>query len=229
MAIGLGKMFGFEFEENFNYPYISSSVTEFWRRWHISLSTWFRDYVYIPLGGSRTGSPLHNYFNLFVVWLLTGIWHGANWTFVAWGLLYFLFLVIEKATSYSKLLDKYKVIGHVYTLLVVCLLWVVFRSESISQAVTYIGTMFGQSGTELYSSQTWVYMKENIVYLIFAILLSTDVFAKIKNKLTHYVSNKEWKLTILNVSSELCVAVLFIVSIVYVINGTYNPFIYFHF
>lgn len=229
MAIGLGKMFGFEFEENFNYPYISCSVSEFWRRWHISLSTWFRDYVYIPLGGSKTGNSLHNYFNLLVVWLLTGIWHGANWTFIVWGLSYFVFLILEKATSYGKLIGKYKVVGHIYTLFVVCILWVVFRSDGMGHAMVYLKTMFGLNGANLSTSQTWVYLKENIVYFLFAILCSTDIFNKINNKLSSYTNNRGWKQTFLDLTREVCVIILFIVSIVYVINGTYNPFIYFHF
>ncbi|MBQ3291151.1 MAG: MBOAT family protein [Mogibacterium sp.] len=223
MAIGLGKMFGFHFDENFNYPYISSSVTEFWRRWHISLSTWFRDYVYIPLGGNRTGSSARNYLNLFVVWLLTGIWHGANWTFIAWGLLYFVFLIIEKATQFGRFINDHKVIGHIYTLFVVIMLWVIFRADGIHQAATYIGTMLGIAGADIYSGMTWVYIKENLVYFIFAVALSTDLFARIRNK-------REVRISVFaDIAGEVCLAAVFAVSIVYIINGTYNPFIYFHF
>ena len=228
MAIGLGKMFGFEFEENFNYPYVSGSITEFWRRWHISLSTWFRDYVYIPLGGSRTGNSLHNYFNLFVVWFLTGIWHGANWTFVIWGLLYFVFLVIEKATPFGQFIGRYRFVGHVYTLLVVCVLWVIFRSGGMSQASLYVRTMFGLTDAQLYTGQTWVYLKENIAYIVFALILSTDVLVRIKKKLNH-VLKQGWQRAVIQVAGEICLVGVFIISIVYIINGTYNPFIYFHF
>ena len=229
MAIGLGRMFGFNFEENFNYPYISKSVTEFWRRWHISLSTWFRDYVYIPLGGSRTGNTFHNYFNLLVVWILTGIWHGANWTFIVWGLMYYVFLIVEKATPYDLFLKKHKMIGHIYTMIVVVLLWVIFRADGIHQAITYIGTMLGAMNAVPYSNQTWVYIKENLVFLAAAIILSTDVFHRLAKKRMLNSKNKSGSLVVVNNAYEVCLAVLFAISIVYVINGTYNPFIYFHF
>ena len=138
MAIGLGRMFGFHFLENFNYPYMASSITDFWRRWHISLSSWFRDYVYFPLGGSRVNTKARHIFNLFVVWLLTGIWHGANWTFIAWGLFYFVLLVIEKQTG----LDKKKAWwGHIYTMFFVVLAWVLFRATNIISAYEYIKIM----------------------------------------------------------------------------------------
>ena len=128
MAIGLGRMFGFHFLENFNYPYVSKSITEFWRRWHMSLSSWFRDYVYIPLGGSREG-VWKTYRNTFIVWLLTGIWHGANWTFIVWGLGYFVLLCIERLGGWTK---GVRYVGHVYTMAAVVLLWVVFRADSLS-------------------------------------------------------------------------------------------------
>ncbi len=221
MAIGLGKMFGFQFDENFNHPYTACSVTDFWRRWHISLSTWFRDYVYIPLGGNRTGSAFRNYVNLFVVWFLTGFWHGANWTFIAWGLLYFIALLLEKATAFGAFLKRFKALGHIYTLLVVLLLWVFFRAEGIGQACAYMKTMFGLSGAALYSGQTLVYLRENIVYLLFALLLSANVVPKI------VLSGKLQRA--IQIIGEVVLAILFAASIVYIINGTYNPFIYFHF
>ncbi len=221
MAIGLGKLFGFQFDENFNHPYTACSVTDFWRRWHISLSTWFRDYVYIPLGGNRTGSSFRNYVNLFAVWFLTGFWHGANWTFLAWGLLYFVALFLEKATAFGTFLKRFKALGHVYTLLVVLLLWVFFRAEGIGQAFAYIQTMFGLSGAALYSGQTLIYLRENAVYLFFALLLSANLISKITlpQKLR----------TAIQFIGEVVLAILFAASIVYIINGTYNPFIYFHF
>ena len=229
MAIGLGKMFGFHFEENFNYPYISSSVTEFWRRWHISLSTWFRDYVYIPLGGSRTGSTMRNYFNMFIVWLLTGIWHGANWTFIVWGMLYFVFQFIEKATPYGKYITKHKILGCIYTLFVVNMLWVIFRADGIHQATLYIRTMLGLTKADFYTGQTWVYIRENILYLIFAIILSTDIFVRIKKKINQRFDHIIILQIVTNIIYEVSLGFLFAVSIVYIINGTYNPFIYFHF
>ena len=135
MAIGLGLMFGFKFLENFNYPYISKSISEFWRRWHISLGTWFRDYVYFPLGGSRVSSKKRLVFNLFVVWSLTGLWHGANWTFIVWGLMYFVLITLEKLTKFDRKLGWF---GHVYTMLFVILGWVLFRADNISYGIGYI-------------------------------------------------------------------------------------------
>lgn len=229
MAIGLGRMFGFEFEENFDHPYISVSITEFWRRWHISLSRWFRDYVYIPLGGSKTGNHIHNYWNLFIVWLLTGIWHGANWTFIFWGLLYFIFLFLEKATGIKKIFENKRILGHIYTIAIVNFLWVIFRSNNISQAVYYIKTMLGINHSALYSPLSSIYIKENWVYILFAIIFSTEFLGAVNNKFEiKYTSNKRMIIS-RNVISEIVMIVLFVISIAYVINGTYNPFIYFHF
>ena len=211
MAIGLGKMFGFEFEENFNYPYMASSITDFWRRWHISLSSWFRDYVYIPLGGNRC-SKRRNIFNLLVVWLLTGIWHGANWTFIIWGFLYFSLLIIEKETPFKKFLNG--AFGHIYTFVMVCLLWVIFRADNIHVAADFLHVMF--AGKQIYSGLTWVYIKENMVYLISAILLSVDVIPRIKH-------------SAVNGALGFLLLVLFFVAIIYIVNGVYNPFIYFNF
>jgi len=229
MAIGLGRMFGFEFDENFNFPYISGSVTEFWRRWHISLSTWFRDYVYIPLGGSRTGSAARNYFNLFVVWLLTGIWHGANWTFLVWGILYFVFLLLEKATPFGTFIKKHAAVGHVYTLLVVTLLWVVFRADGISQATDYFKTMFGLAGAGFSSARTWVYVRENFVYLAAAAALSTDVSVRLGAGVKRLGEKSARAAAAAHAAGEICLTCLFAIAVVYIINGTYNPFIYFHF
>ena len=209
MAIGLGKMFGFEFEENFNHPYVSVSITEFWRRWHISLSSWFKDYVYIPLGGNKC-SKRRSMFNLLIVWALTGIWHGANWTFILWGLLYFLVLVFEKNTGITKFNEQHKIIGHLYSLLIICLLWVLFRAESISAAKNYVISMF--SGT-FFSGMTYIYIRENIFFILAAFLFSTSLGGRLKR----------------NHATDILVFFVFIISIIYVINGTYNPFIYFNF
>lgn len=226
MAIGLGRMFGFNFDENFNYPYISTSITEFWRRWHISLSRWFRDYVYIPLGGNRTGKVSRNLFNLLIVWILTGIWHGANWTFIFWGLLYFFFLLIEKTTFVGSFIKKFKFVGHVYTLIVVTVLWVIFRADGIHHAISYIKSMFGLGGISFYSGQTWVYFRENMICIIGAIIFSTDWLSRFSK----FVSDKSAKLgKVLETIGEICLFILFLISVVYIINGTYNPFIYFNF
>ena len=215
MAIGLGKMFGFEFEENFNYPYTAISVTDFWRRWHISLSTWFRDYLYIPLGGSRSKTKTRNYINLFIVWVFTGIWHGANWTFIVWGLFYFVFLFVEKAFNLSELFEKHHIVGHFYTLLVVIFAWVIFRADSLPLAVQYVSSMFDFAN--IYSGITWVYIKEYLVYFVFAIALSTKLLGKAKDTRA------------LHLVFDVLLTCAFFVSVLYVINGTYNPFIYFNF
>lgn len=213
MAIGLGKMFGFEFEENFNYPYIANSVTDFWRRWHISLSTWFRDYVYIPLGGNRAGNG-RMYFNLFVVWTLTGIWHGAGWTFVLWGLMYFVMQAIEKLVGLGK---KWKLplgIANLYTMLVVVIGWTLFRSESLAQAVSYLKMMFGASGKGITDATTIFYLKDNWILFVFAILFVTPIGKKI--------AKIDWLYQVL-------MGLVLLLSLIYIWKGGYSPFIYFSF
>lgn len=222
MAIGLAKMFGFELEENFNYPYISKSITEFWRRWHISLGTWFRDYVYIPLGGSRVGKK-RLIFNLFVVWTLTGFWHGANWTFIAWGIFYFLLLTIEKLTGVDKNKTKNKVtniLKHIYTIFFVMVGWVLFRSDTLGQAMQYIKAMFGILGNHLWDAQTILYAKEYSIYLILGILFSIPL----KNKWLIPRKNILFKLLY-----SIAILSVFYSCLCYIIKGTYNPFIYFNF
>ncbi len=175
MAIGLGKMFGFEFLENFNYPYISKTITEFWRRWHISLGSWFRDYVYFPLGGSRVGK-LRLVFNLLVVWSLTGIWHGAAWQFIAWGLLYFVVLTFEKLTNLSSRLNNIVLssIYRMFTMLFVVLGWVLFASADITQAMEHIRSMFGMvEGIEMISNDTYRYLNIYYMYFVLGIILLT--------------------------------------------------------
>lgn len=205
MAIGLGLMFGFHFEENFNYPYIASSVSDFWHRWHISLSSWFRDYVYIPLGGNRVK---HSRFimNLFAVWLLTGIWHGANWTFILWGLAYFVLLVIERETG--------KKAGHILTMLAVILLWVIFRSESVTQAISFLASMFGLKGNAFCDSGFITYIRGTWSVFIFSL---AGIFPAVNRLKRHAVIESLW----------LCF--VFMLSICEVVSSSYNPFIYFNF
>ena len=217
MAIGLGKMFGFQFEENFRYPYISKTVSEFWRRWHISMQTWFRDYVYIPLGGSRVSLP-RNIFNLFVVWLLTGIWHGANWTFIAWGLMYFVILTFEKLTGLSK---KAYWWGHIYTMLLVIIGWVIFRSTGTGTAILYIKAMFGIGAKGLLDKAVWAYIAQNWIYFIFALIGSVPLMPWVDNKLKE---NRVWQ-TVYAVGVMICL----VVSVSFISNNAYNPFIYFNF
>lgn len=219
MAIGLGKMFGFHFNENFNYPYISRSVSEFWRRWHISLGTWFKDYVYFPLGGSKVSSTKRLFFNIFIVWFLTGLWHGANWTFICWGLLYFILISIEKILKLGKNTNPF---GIIYTLTFVILGWVLFRAPNLSSAIYQIKAMFGFGVNTLYDETTLFYIKDNIVFILFGIICSSPIIPFVKSKLkdTNFI---------LEILSAIIIVLLFIISISYLIKGTYNPFIYFNF
>ncbi len=224
MAIGLGRMFGFHFLENFDYPYISSSVSEFWRRWHISLGTWFRDYVYIPLGGNRVKSKARLVFNLFVVWFLTGVWHGANWTFITWGLMYFVLLMIEKLTGFDKKFNNVfgMIIKRIYTLFFVVIGWVIFRSDNLAYAIEYIKSMFGAAGNMLSESAFQLYFSEGIVFLIAAVIFSIPVTKAITKKL----SNKPVLYETLRAVSLILILLL---SLSYVTKNAYNPFIYFNF
>ncbi|WP_294344577.1 MBOAT family O-acyltransferase [uncultured Clostridium sp.] len=224
MAIGLGLMFGFHFEENFNYPYISQNVSEFWRRWHISLGKWFKEYVYFPLGGSRVKSNDRKIINLFVVWILTGIWHGSSWTFVLWGLMYFLLITVEKFSGFDKRPCKKIWINHLYTLLAVIIGWVIFRSNTISEAGMYLKSMIGIGANGLVDNVTIMYIKENIIFFITGILFSMPVIDYITKKI------KRKKIyAILEFSSSIIVFILFIICITYLVKNTYNPFIYFNF
>ena len=217
MAIGLGRMFGFHFLENFNYPYCSASITDFWRRWHISLGTWFRDYLYIPLGGSRC-SKGRNILNLFIVWFLTGLWHGANFTFIIWGLMFFVQLVIEKQTG---LHQKSRVAGRIYTLFFVVLGWVIFRADSIGDAVRYIGSMFGVGANGFADGMFSGWLAQNAILLIIGILLSTPLFKLIGEK-----TKSSQAAGFIKAGGLIC---LFLLSTAGIVNNAYNPFIYFNF
>jgi D-alanyl-lipoteichoic acid acyltransferase DltB (MBOAT superfamily) len=220
MAIGLGLMFGFHFLENFNYPYMAKSITDFWRRWHISLSTWFRDYVYIPLGGNRVSKSLH-IFNLFIVWFLTGVWHGANWTFIVWGLYYFLLLVIEKFIHLEKIGG-----GHLYALIFIIIGWVLFKSESITSATIYLGSMFGYNSIGLFDQNFFYYFLNCKWILLCGIILSTPIIPYIKTKL-NFVGIKNSN--IYRFISFLGLIFIFGTSLIVCIKSSYNPFIYFNF
>ena len=220
MAIGLGKLFGFHFLDNFNYPYLSRSVTEFWRRWHISLSTWFRDYVYIPLGGSRVNSKAKHIRNLFVVWLLTGVWHGANWTFLAWGLFYFVLLVLEK---YGGLGRGWPVWAKwLFTFLMVNFAWVLFRADSLAAAGQYLQAMFGL-GAGGWDDLTALYLRENWTVLAASVLFAGPLAPRLRN----WAAKKDSPL--LDAGYAVLAAAVFLVSAAFLIKGTYNPFIYFNF
>ena len=222
MAIGLGKMFGFEFNMNFNYPYVSKSITEFWRRWHISLSSWFRDYVYIPFGGNRL-SKIKHIRNLLIVWFLTGLWHGAAWNFVAWGLYYGVILIIEKYLL-SPVLDRLPdVVRHIYSIVLVVIGWVLFFSSSFGQAADYIRVMFGAGAHGFADRESMYLLTSNLILWLILIFGSTPL---VHFRYEHMLRTKKWNTTIIN--SVVYVA-LFIVCIAYLVTETYNPFLYFRF
>lgn len=218
MAIGLGRMFGFRFDENFNYPYAASGITDFWRRWHISLSTWFRDYVYIPLGGNRV-RPARHILNLFLVWLLTGIWHGANWTFILWGLIYFLLLMLEK---YTPLKRVPKLVGHLYTLLAVCLCWVLFRAASLSSALEYLKAMFGAAPLGIWDGNASIVLTNGFVYFLLGAILSFPIVPYFAKKTFVQKPGVQYLLAFFQLLA-------FLLTIGFILSSSYDPFIYFNF
>ena len=215
-------MFGFEFMENFNYPYISKSVTEFWRRWHISLGTWFREYIYIPLGGNRVSVP-KQIRNIFVVWALTGLWHGANWNFVVWGLYYGILLLIEKFVLKSFLEKVPDSIKHIYTMLFVIVGWLFFASEDLGFALDYLKIMFFASGNTIVDTAGIYYLYTNIVMFAILIVFSTPIIKRTLESLAQKYRDK-----LINPSLVIYGLVLFLVT-AYLVNETYNPFLYFRF
>lgn len=223
MAIGLGLLFGFHFNENFNYPFISSSVTEFWRRWHMSLGTWFRDYLYIPLGGNRV-SRSRWLLNLLIVWMATGLWHGAAWNFVAWGLFFALALMLEKLWL-GKYLKKLPFFAHVYTLLMVCVSFVLFNASSLRQAWQQIGAMFGMGGLPLLSGESLFFMKNYGLTLLFAMLGATPLLKCAAQRMQPRNLCRKG----LYVVEPLLLMALLLVVTACLVNGSYNPFLYFRF
>lgn len=217
MAIGLGKFFGFTFMENFNYPYISRSVTEFWRRWHISLSSWFRDYVYIPLGGNRV-SKVKWIRNIFIVWALTGFWHGAAWNFIVWGLYFAVLLLIEKFWL-GTYLAKHRILGHVYTLLLVLCSFVIFNAANLGEALSYIGGMFGFGNISFLSMETMYYLRSYAVLFVAAVVGATPVPKELAGKVPNKVKLVE---------PVVWIALLLVVT-AYLVDGSFNPFLYFRF
>ena len=220
MAIGLGKMFGFHFLENFNYPFIATSLADLWRRWHISLATWFRDYVYFPLGGSRVDTKAKMIRNMFVVWLFTGIWHGANWTYLAWGLINFAMLMLEKFGGLGKRWPLF--FKWLFTFMVFLLTCVFFRAESIMAALQYFKAMFG-FGAGLGDGLTVLYLTECWLPLLAAVIFSAPVAPKVRAWADKH------NCVLLDVGYALLIAGVFLVSASFIIKGTYNPFIYFNF
>lgn len=244
MAIGLARMFGFVFPENFNYPYISKSAAEFWRRWHISLGSWFRDYVYIPLGGNRQGR-MRTYFNLLVVWFLTGFWHGANWTFICWGLMWCFFIGIEKSMDFEKK-NYYKFAGnsrvsqnllsatkHFYMVLLIIVGWVIFRSESMGAAVNYLNIMSGTGDVAFNDVRTLAWIRESLWFLVPAIAFSMPLGPQFNRFVNSVAGNKSGISTsgsiVISLIYSLGILLLFVVAVSYLVKGMHNPFIYFNF
>ncbi len=226
MAIGLGRMFGFHFLENFNYPYISKSITEFWRRWHISLSTWFRDYLYIPLGGNRCSRARH-IFNICVVWITTGFWHGASWNFIVWGAYFAVILLLEKYLL-AKILPKLpSVLSHLYTMLLVIFSWVIFRADTLPDALSYLGSMFGIGGAGLSSNDTIYYIRQYLPEWILFIVCTFPV----TKALRAYFEKREDKLsrTLYAVVPAVFALAVFGIGYIRLSVGSFNPFIYFRF
>lgn len=220
MAIGLGKMFGFEFLENFNYPYIATSVTDFWRRWHISLSSWFRDYIYIPLGGNRV-SKIKWLRNILIVWLLTGLWHGAAWNFILWGLYFGILLIIEKVFLNKYLQKLPKILSRIYVLGIVMISFIIFSGENMGQVMQNIGGLVGCGGQPLISLESIYYFKSYFVVLVVAMIGATPILKNIVN------SEKVHK--IMNAVEPIYLLLTFVICTSYIIDGSFNPFLYFRF
>ena len=222
MAIGIGMMIGFKFLENFNYPFIASSVTDFWRRWHMSLSSFFRDYIYIPLGGNRVSS-IKWIRNIFVVWFLTGFWHGANWNFILWGIYFGVLLIFEKKVL-SKFLNKTKVFKYLYTILIVIISFVIFSSSSLIGIKEELGNMFGINNIMFSGSQIKFYLKNYGLFLIFSIVFATPLISKIINKL-----NTTMIRVVIDIFEPIIYILLIILSTAFLIDESFNPFLYFIF
>ena len=221
MAIGLGRMLGFEFLENFNYPYISKSITEFWRRWHISLSTWFREYVYIPLGGNRRGK-LRQYRNIAVVWLLTGFWHGASWNFLLWGAYFCVLLIVEKLFLYKWLQKAPAVLAHLYTMFFVCISWLIFYFTDLGEGLTCLKAMFGV-GVSSFATPTVVYdLLRYLPLLLICVLAATPLPKRLFDALKN-------RFVTMRYAQVLLIAGAFLVITAYLVDSTFSPFLYYRF
>ncbi len=226
MAIGLGLCFGFKFKENFNYPYISTSISEFWKRWHISLTDWFRDYVYIPLGGNRVANRDFEVRNMAVVWLLTGIWHGANWTFIWWGVFFFIFQLFERFFSIEAAIPN-KVFRHIYTLLIVNLQWVLFRADDMYQAGRFYLNMLGMNDNGIFSNTALMFLRENALVFILGIIFSMPV-VPMMNSWFYKHEKSRWHI-VYSVVYPITMTIMVVICMSYLVIGSYNPFIYFNF
>ena len=222
MAIGLANIFGMDFDENFNYPYISKNITEFWRRWHMTLSSWFRDYIYIPLGGNRKGFS-KQIRNILIVWFLTGAWHGASWNFILWGLFFGVILILEKLLV-LKLLEKIpKWIGHIYAMFLVLISWVIFAFEDLNKVKDYLLCMFHLNGTSLVNTEGLYYLKNYFIIIVIGIVLSTPLLSRWFKKLEAKQSNTR------SILITLIYIGIFILSTASLVSDSYNPFLYFRF
>ena len=224
MAIGLGKIFGFEFLENFNYPYISKSITEFWRRWHMSLSSWFKDYVYIPLGGNRNGI-IKQIKNILIVWVLTGIWHGAGWNFIIWGIYFGIILIFEKLFL-LRILEKIPVIfRRIYTLIIVLIGFVIFNSNNTNEIINILNYMFIPLNKNIVNDYTMYYLKSNLILIAISIFASTPI---LKNIILKLKEKNKYEKTI-NILEIIILPILLIICTSYLIDNSFNPFLYFRF
>lgn len=224
MAIGLGRIFGFHFLENFNYPYISKSISEFWRRWHMSLGTWFRDYVYIPMGGNRVGA-FKWIRNVFTVWFLTGLWHGANWNFIIWGLYFGIFLILEKFLLNDLLRKLPPVVGHIYTLFFVAISFIIFNTNNMTECIVYIKGMFGILDIPFSNAETYYYLRSYGFTLIIAAVGSTPLVTKAVRRIKLSKKGEAF----LNISEPVVLVSLLLLITGYLIDGSFNPFLYFRF
>jgi alginate O-acetyltransferase complex protein AlgI len=224
MGIGLGRMFGFHFHENFNYPFISKSITEFWRRWHMSLGTWFRDYVYIPMGGNRVSKAKWAR-NIFVVWLLTGVWHGASWNFIVWGLYFAVFLFLEKAFLAKFLAKIPAIFSHCYVIFLLIISFVIFEGDGMTGAINHLRGMFGNLNISLVGEETLYYLRSYAGLLLLAILFSTPIAGVVSKKIKSY--DLGWKLA--NVLEPMMHILLMLLVVGYLVDGSFHPFLYFRF
>jgi alginate O-acetyltransferase complex protein AlgI len=222
MAIGLGKMLGFNINPNFNFPYISKSITEFWRRWHISLGSWFKEYVYIPLGGNRT-TKIKNYRNLIIVWFLTGFWHGANWNFIMWGMYFGVIIIAEKKFLLKWLESKPAFISHFYSIILIIIGWVIFEFESIPGMVQFFKAMSGIGASSLIDSRALYYLYTNVLLLLVAGVFSTPLPSKIAAVLKKKFEAVNFLLIPAGYSA------IVVICVAYLVNQSYNPFLYFRF
>ena len=227
MAIGMGRMIGIHYRENFDYPYVSRSVTEFWRRWHISLGSFFRDYVYIPLGGNRKGRA-RTYLNLFIVWFLTGLWHGASWNFVLWGLYFFVFLVLEKMFLH-RILSKDRIVSHIYLVIIVYFGWILFRFDNMGDILNVLRGMFGANGSAFTDFETNTILTSNMFILAFCAIVSTPIVRKLGSLIRYTHMDKSAVAVIYSVGRIAIPLILLLLSTAALVGDSYNPFLYFQF